>query len=78
MLEICAAALCFYIFVVHTFTTQKPFLNPALFLNRNFVLGMSLTLVFGLLNFTPMTLQKGGISDIPSGDVDVELGHHPA
>ncbi|MFP6697460.1 MAG: DHA2 family efflux MFS transporter permease subunit [Alphaproteobacteria bacterium] len=77
VLEICAAALCFYIFVVHTFTTQKPFLNPALFLDRNFVLGMSLTLVFGLLNFTPMTLLPGLLQNLrgyPDGIIGLLLG----
>ncbi|MDP6565144.1 MAG: DHA2 family efflux MFS transporter permease subunit [Alphaproteobacteria bacterium] len=56
ILEACAALVCLYIFLVHTFTTDRPFLNPRLFLDRNFILGIMLTLVFGLLNFTPMTL----------------------
>ncbi len=77
VLEICAAALCFYIFIVHTFTADKPFLNPRLFLNRNFVLGMSLTLVFGLLNFTPMTLLPGLLQNLrgyPDGIIGLLLG----
>jgi DHA2 family multidrug resistance protein len=56
VLEICAAALGLYLFVVHTFTTDRPFLNPRLLLDRNFVLGVSLTLIFGMVSFTPMTL----------------------
>jgi DHA2 family multidrug resistance protein len=77
VLEICAAALCFYIFVVHTFTADKPFLNPQLFTNRNFVLGMSLTLIFGLLNFTPMTLLPGLLQNLrgyPDGIIGLLLG----
>ena len=77
VLEICAAALCFYIFIVHTFTTKKPFLNPALFLDRNFVLGMSLTFIFGLLNFTPMTLLPGLLQNLrgyPDGIIGLLLG----
>ena len=77
VLEICAAALCFYIFVVHTFTAEKPFLNPALFLDRNFVLGMALTLVFGLLNFTPMTLLPSLLQNLrgyPDGIIGILLG----
>ncbi|MFP6746673.1 MAG: DHA2 family efflux MFS transporter permease subunit [Alphaproteobacteria bacterium] len=77
VLEICAAALCFYIFIIHTFTADKPFLNPRLFLNRNFVLGMSLTLVFGLLNFTPMTLLPGLLQNLrgyPDGIIGLLLG----
>ena len=56
VLLICAAALGIYLFVVHTFTTDRPFLNPHLFLDRNFVLGITLTLLFGMVSFTPMTL----------------------
>jgi DHA2 family multidrug resistance protein len=77
VLEICAAALCFYIFIVHTFTAEKPFLNPRLFLDRNFVLGMALTLVFGLLNFTPMTLLPGLLQNLrgyPDGIIGLLLG----
>jgi len=77
VLEICAAALCLYIFVVHTFSAEKPFLNPALFLDRNFVLGMALTLVFGLLNFTPMTLLPSLLQNLrgyPDGIIGLLLG----
>ena len=77
VLEVCAAALCLYIFVVHTFTAEKPFLNPALFLDRNFVLGMALTLVFGLLNFTPMTLLPSLLQNLrgyPDGIIGLLLG----
>ncbi len=34
------AALGFYLFVVHMFTAEKPFLSPALFRDRNFASGM--------------------------------------
>ncbi len=77
VLEICAAALCFYIFVVHTFTAERPFLNPRLFLDRNFVLGIALTLVFGLLNFTPMTLLPGLLQNLrgyPDSIIGLLLG----
>ncbi len=35
---ICASA--FYIFIVHTFTAKGTFVNPRLFLDRNFAVGM--------------------------------------
>jgi len=50
------AVLGFYIFIVHTMTSERPFLNPALMLDRNFVLGSIFVFIFGMLNFTPMTL----------------------
>ena len=46
----------FYIFIVHSLTKDAPFLNPRLFLDRSFTVGLLLTLIFGMLNFTPMVL----------------------
>ncbi|MGI9494071.1 MAG: DHA2 family efflux MFS transporter permease subunit [Geminicoccaceae bacterium] len=51
---ICAAT--FYIFVVRNLMAEKPFLNPALLRDRNFVVGLVLIFIFGMLNFTPITL----------------------
>ena len=51
---ICAAA--FYVFVVRNVTADKPFLNPLLLRDRNFVVGLILIFIFGMLNFTPITL----------------------
>lgn len=45
-----------YLVIVHTTTADRTFVNKSLFRDRNFVIGMILMLVFGMLNFTPMTL----------------------
>ena len=45
-----------YMFIVHTFTARNSFVNPRLFLDRNYNLGLILVLSFGMLNFTPMVL----------------------
>jgi DHA2 family multidrug resistance protein len=50
------AALGVYLFVAHTLTHPRPFLTPSLLAERNFALGLVLIFVFGMLNFTPMTL----------------------
>ena len=50
------AGLALYWFIAHSLTARAPFLNPALFKDRNYVLGLIIVLVFGMLNFTPMTL----------------------
>jgi DHA2 family multidrug resistance protein len=50
------AALSFYVFVAHSLTAERPFLNPKLFTNRNVVLGCVLVAVFGMLAFTPMVV----------------------
>jgi DHA2 family multidrug resistance protein len=46
----------FYIFIAHCMTTDAPFLPLGLLTNRNYVVGLLTVLVFGMLNFTPMTL----------------------
>ena len=56
ILYACGAALGFYVLVVHTVTSDRPFLNPQLFMDRNFTIGLVLVFVYGMLNFTPITL----------------------
>ena len=51
---ICLSAL--WVFVVRNATSPRPFLNPALLRDRNYVVGLLLIFVFGMLNFTPITL----------------------
>ncbi|MGK0171658.1 MAG: DHA2 family multidrug resistance protein [Gammaproteobacteria bacterium] len=45
-----------YVFIVHTLTAKEPFLNPGMLRDRNFTIGVLITFVFGMLNFTPMVL----------------------
>jgi MFS transporter, DHA2 family, multidrug resistance protein len=52
----CAMAASFYVFLVHTLTCDKPFISPSLFLDRNFAVGLVFVFVYGMLNFTPITL----------------------
>ena len=51
---ICACA--FYLFVVHTFTAKKSFVNPRLFLDRNFAVGMVFIFVVGVTYLASMAL----------------------
>ena len=46
----------FYVFVVHSLTAERPFFNPKMLRNRNFAVGLVIALIFGMLNFTPITL----------------------
>jgi MFS transporter, DHA2 family, multidrug resistance protein len=48
------AALGLYVFVTHSLTTARPFFDLRMFLDRNFVVGLVLMAVFGLLVFVPM------------------------
>jgi len=50
------ALIGLYAFVVRSLSTRHPFLDLQLFRDRNFVIGLVLVFVFGMLNFTPMTM----------------------
>jgi MFS transporter, DHA2 family, multidrug resistance protein len=53
----CALAILFgWIFLVHSLTKDRPFLDPRLLLERNFVLGIGISAIFGMLFVTPMVL----------------------
>ena len=56
ILEACAAALALYIFLAHTATASNPYLSPRLLFDKNYVIGLGLITIFGMLNFTPMVL----------------------
>jgi MFS transporter, DHA2 family, multidrug resistance protein len=51
---ICLSAL--WVFAIRNATSPRPFLNPALLRDRNYVVGLILIFIFGMLNFTPITL----------------------
>ncbi|MEM9627118.1 MAG: DHA2 family efflux MFS transporter permease subunit [Pseudomonadota bacterium] len=50
------AGLSFYIFLAHSFTADRPFISPSLFLDRNFSIALLIVFVYGMLNFTPIVL----------------------
>jgi len=74
-LETIGAALALYIFLAHSLTAERPFLNLKLLFDRNYALGLMLVGVFGMLNVTPMVLlppllqQHAGFPDSLIGDV---------
>ncbi|TIW84652.1 MAG: DHA2 family efflux MFS transporter permease subunit, partial [Mesorhizobium sp.] len=51
---ICASA--FYIFLVHTFTARNTFVNPRLFLDRNFAVGMIFIFIIGITYLASLAL----------------------
>jgi DHA2 family multidrug resistance protein len=55
-LALATSVLAFYLFVAHSLTVSRPFLDLRLLLNRNYALGLLLITAFGMLNFTPMVL----------------------
>jgi DHA2 family multidrug resistance protein len=54
--ETCIALLAFYLFIAHSLTAKRPFLNLRLLLDRNYALGLLLVFIYGMVNFTPIVL----------------------
>lgn len=54
--EALVAGIAFYIFIVHTFSHPKPFLNPHLFQDRNFVASNIFIFMVGVVLFATLAL----------------------
>ena len=57
ILETIVAASAFYLFLVHIFTADKPFVRPALFRDRNFAAGVLFGVIVGLTYYASLALQ---------------------
>jgi DHA2 family multidrug resistance protein len=56
MTEAIVGGVAFYLFIVHMFSSQRPFLNPALFKDRNFVASNVFILMIGVVLFATLAL----------------------
>lgn len=56
IIEASLAGLCFYAFVAHVLTTNKPFITPSLFRDLNYTVSMVIGAAFGVTLFATMTL----------------------
>jgi MFS transporter, DHA2 family, multidrug resistance protein len=56
LIETIIAASAFYLFFVHTFTADEPFVRPALFRDRNFAAGMAFIFVIGITYLASLAL----------------------
>jgi DHA2 family multidrug resistance protein len=56
IIEAIVAASAFYIFLVHTFTSPKSFVNPRLFLDRNFAICMIFIFIVGVTYLASLAL----------------------
>lgn len=71
--EFILAGLCIYLFLVHMFTAKEPFVEPALFRDRNFVAGLifnffASSTLMGTMALLPLFLQSLlGIPVLTSG-----------
>ena len=56
VIESAIAALAFYMFIVHMFTAKKPFLDPEMFADKNFVVGITIGFMMGVVLLATMAL----------------------
>ncbi len=57
VIEAIVAGSAFYLFLVHMFTSDTPFVRPALFRDRNFAAGMLFIIIVGLTYYASLALQ---------------------
>lgn len=66
--EICfdagVAVIAFWVFVAHSLTASRPFLDPKLLLDRNFSIGLIIAFFMGMLSFTSLVLFPGLLHDL--------------
>ena len=56
VIEACVSSLAFYLFIAHIFTFSNPFIDPHLFKDRNFSLGLVFIFVVGIILLATMAL----------------------
>ncbi|HEX8594990.1 MAG TPA: DHA2 family efflux MFS transporter permease subunit [Pseudomonas sp.] len=56
LLELVVAMVATYVFLVHTFTADKPFISPSLFKDRNFALGVVFIFIIGITYLASLAL----------------------
>ena len=56
VMEAALSGLFIYMFIVHMFTAKRPFLEPGLFKDRNFLVGLSLIFIISIILLTTITL----------------------
>ncbi len=64
IIEAIIAASAFYLFIVHTFTAERPFVRPSLFRDRNFSAGMLFIVIVGLTYYASMALQPPYLQEL--------------
>jgi MFS transporter, DHA2 family, multidrug resistance protein len=70
VIELWLAGLGLYLFVAHVLTTRSPFLDPRLFANRNFAIGILFVFVYGLITVPPLVLMPPFLQDLRGYPID--------
>ncbi len=64
VIEALTAGAAFYLFLIHTFTTERPFIRPALFRDRNFTAGVIFSAVAFVTLYASLALQPPYLQDL--------------
>ncbi|MFT4059046.1 MAG: DHA2 family efflux MFS transporter permease subunit [Legionella sp.] len=56
MIELLIAILCVYLFIAHILTSRSPFIDPAMFKDRNFSVGLMFIFIIGIILLATMAL----------------------
>jgi DHA2 family multidrug resistance protein len=64
VIEAIVAVAALYLFIVHIFTAENPFVRPALFRDRNFAAGVLFVSVIGLTYYSSMALQPPFLQEL--------------
>ncbi len=64
IIEAIVAASALYLFLVHMFTADNPFVRPAMFRDRNFAAGVLFIAVVGLTYYASMALQPPYLQEL--------------
>jgi MFS transporter, DHA2 family, multidrug resistance protein len=70
VIELWLAGLGLYLFIAHILTTRTPFLDPRLFANRNFAIGILFVFVYGFITVPPMVLMPPFLQDLRGYPID--------
>ncbi len=64
VIEALIAGAAFYLFLVHTFTAERPFMRPALFRDRNLTAGVIFSVVAFITLYASLALQPPYLQDL--------------
>jgi DHA2 family multidrug resistance protein len=56
IIEAALALLCLYLFIVHIMTTNRPFLDPVMFKDRNLSMGLGFMFLIGIIFLSTMAI----------------------
>ena len=68
--EACLAGIALYMFNMHVLTHRDPFLDPRLFVQRNFFIALLLISFYGLLTVPPMVMMPAFLEHVRGYSID--------